>query len=598
MATLHQILFGIKLVVKKTIQRKLAVIFATDVVGFSKSMETNEDLTLQSLRACKEILENLFLEHSGRIFNTAGDSVLAEFQSAVSATVCASEFQKLIEERNTTLDQMNKMEFRIGVNMGDVIVEGDNLYGEGVNVAARLEAFCPTGGIAISKNVYELIEKKVNFVFHDKGQQKIKNSLVHTFVISNDVAKNNKDEKTEFSSMASNYIGPTIAILPLKNLSNDPEQDYFADGVSEDLIAAVSKFKWVQVISRNSSFAYKNSNVRFSEIGEELGATYILDGSIRKSGKRVRITIELVELPSEKQLWTEKFDRTLEDIFDLQDEITHLVAAELEPELSKQERQKAKAVVTTNLGSWDFFQKAQWHIYQFSPDNIKRAIELYRQSIELDEGSSNSHSGLALGLLLQVMGGSSEDYEVALNEAAIHAKEANRLDDQNPFAFYTYGRVCAFQKRHQEAEMALNKAIALNPSYALAYHGLAQALLMDENADFEKALIKVRKAIELSPRDPLMWAFRNIESGCLIGLGKDEEALVASTEAISFPNAGGWAFLGHSASNSLNGNSSEAKTALDQARQMMPFLSLDHLEQTYGKAVTRLQQTLKEVGLE
>ena len=146
--------------------------------------------------------------------------------------------------------------------------------------------------------------------------------------------------------------------------------------------------------------------------------------------------------------------------------------------------------------------------------------------------------------------------------------------------------------------MALNKAIALNPSYALAYHGLAQALLMDENADFEKALIKVRKAIELSPRDPLMWAFRNIESGCLIGLGKDEEALVASTEAISFPNAGGWAFLGHSASNSLNGNSSEAKTALDQARQMMPFLSLDHLEQTYGKAVTRLQQTLKEVGLE
>ena len=176
--------------VKKTIQRKLAVIFATDVVGFSKSMETNEDLTLQSLRACKEILENLFLEHSGRIFNTAGDSVLAEFQSAVSATVCASEFQKLIEERNTTLDQMNKMEFRIGVNMGDVIVEGDNLYGEGVNVAARLEAFCPTGGIAISKNVYELIEKKVNFVFHDKGQQKIKNSLVHTFVKSNDVAKN------------------------------------------------------------------------------------------------------------------------------------------------------------------------------------------------------------------------------------------------------------------------------------------------------------------------------------------------------------------------------------------------------------------------
>ena len=265
------------------IERKLAVIFATDVVGFSKSMETNENETLRSLRACKEILNKLFEEYSGRIFNTAGDSVLAEFQSAVSAVVCASEFQKFINNRNADVTNEQRMDFRIGVNMGDVIVEGTNLYGEGVNIAARLESYCPPGGIAISKNVYDLISQKVDFKFDDKGHQNIKNTSVHTFVLDSSNKKKSADISEVQGSPTRTSSLPTIAILPLKNLSSDEEQEYFADGVSEDLIAAVSKYKWLRVIARNSSFSFKNNEKNAEVIGQQLGADYILTGTIRKS---------------------------------------------------------------------------------------------------------------------------------------------------------------------------------------------------------------------------------------------------------------------------------------------------------------------------
>ena len=579
-------------------ERKLAVIFATDVVGFSTAMERNENETLKSLRACKEILNKLFEEYSGRIFNTAGDSVLAEFQSAISAVVCASEFQKFINNRNASVTNEQRMNFRIGVNMGDIIVEGTNLYGEGVNIAARLESFCPADGIAISKNIYDLINRKVDFKFVDKGHQNIKNTCVHTFLLVSSDQKKSADTSEIQNSPTRTSSLPTIAVLPLKNLSSDKEQEYFADGVSEDLIAAVSKYKWLRVIARNSSFSFKNNEENAEVIGQQLGANYILTGTIRKAGQRVRISVVLIELPAANQIWSERFDRTLDDIFDLQDEITYLVAAELEPLLSKQERKKANKLTGDQLGAWDYFQKAQWHIYQFTPDNIEAAATLYSSAIDLDPQSSSAHAGSAIASILKIIGGVSIETEKLLLDASEQAEIANKLDDENPFAFYALGRVRAFQKKHEEADFAFKKAIEINPSYALAYHGLAQNLMMDMGSDKENALEFVKTAIKLSPRDPLIWAFYNLIAALCILLERDKEALEAAQKAASYPNAGVWAFLGLSATLVLNNKVAEAKEVLAISHTMMPNLSQESLRNVYGTAVARLLSALEVAGLE
>ena len=259
----------------KDIERKIAVIFVTDVVAFSKMMEKNEDETLRSFRSCRDILDNLFKEHGGRIFNTAGDSVLAEFQSAVSAVICAKEFQKLVRERNANVAEDAAMQFRIGLNMGDVIVEGENLYGEGVNVAARLEALSQPGGVCLSKSILDFVNKKTELVFNNLGEQKVKNTTVHAYDLADpELEKRSLDNQIQNSEEGSK--APTIAVLPFNNLSNDPEQDYFADGITEDIICHLSKWKTFPVISSNSAFAYKNSEESSKKISEELSARYLV----------------------------------------------------------------------------------------------------------------------------------------------------------------------------------------------------------------------------------------------------------------------------------------------------------------------------------
>ena len=338
--------------------RKIAVIFVTDVVGFSTLMERNEALTLNSLRACRAILEDLFQEHSGRIFNTAGDSVLAEFQSAVSATICATEFQKLIQERNTSVAPEAKMHFRVGLNMGDVIVEGSNLYGEGVNVAARLEALSQAGGVCLSKNLYDFVSQKVELSFNDLGTQKIKNTHVHAYNIALEgIAARNTASAKPAVDKATNKP-PSVAVLPFVNMSNDPNQEYFADGVTEDIITNLSMWKTFPVISRNSSFSFKGTGTKSKEIALQLGARYLVEGSIRKGGDKVRITANLIDANDDRQIWSKRWDRALDDIFDVQDEVSQEVAAMVSPTLRGQEQKRAANHKTENLSAWDEYIKA------------------------------------------------------------------------------------------------------------------------------------------------------------------------------------------------------------------------------------------------
>ena len=268
-------------------RRKLAVILATDVVGYSTKMEENEDQTLKNLKVCRNIIDGLVDEHHGRIFNTAGDSVLADFQSAVEAVICASEFQNTIKERNNSVPEEEQMEFRIGINMGDVVIEGDNLYGEGVNVAARLEALAQPGGVCLSKNVHEIVNKKTDFQFHDLGEQTVKNTVLHAVDVTLNGTSQRELPESKAAKQSSTDKPPAIAVLPFANIGGDSEQEYFADGITEDIITNLSLWKTFPVISRNSSFSFKGKSVNIKEVAKELRVRYVVEGSVRKSGIKV-----------------------------------------------------------------------------------------------------------------------------------------------------------------------------------------------------------------------------------------------------------------------------------------------------------------------
>ena len=334
-------------------RRKLAVILATDVVGYSTKMEENEDQTIKNLKVCRSIIDGLVEGYHGRIFNTAGDSVLADFQSAVEAVICASEFQNTIKERNNSVPQVEQMEFRIGINMGDVVIEGDNLYGEGVNVAARLEALAQPGGVCLAKNVHEIVNKKTDFQFHDLGEQTVKNTVVHAVDVTLDGTSQRKLPESSTGQQSSTEKPPAIAVLPFANMSGDSEQEYFVDGITEDIITNLSLWKTFPVISRNSSFSFKGKSVNIKEVAKELRVRYVVEGSVRKSGIKVRITAQLIDAYEDKHLWSKKWDRDLDDIFEVQDEVSTAIAALVSPAVKGKEQVRVSRKQTSNMSAWD-----------------------------------------------------------------------------------------------------------------------------------------------------------------------------------------------------------------------------------------------------
>ncbi len=398
-------------------ERKVTVILATDVVGYSTKMEMDENQTLKNLAACRSIVDSLIEAHHGRIFNTAGDSVLAEFPSAVEAVFCAREFQDSIRERNRTVDEAEQLEFRVGINMGDVVVEGENLLGEGVNVAARLEALAQVGGICVSKNIHEAVHKKMELEFNDLGQQKVKNTVMHAVDISLEGISKRKPPKPPASPwqkiaaaivITTIIVGggvwwwqrpdfqpadqskfafklpdkPSIAVLPFNNMSGDASQDYLGDGLSENIIAVLASSPNLFVIARNSSFTYKGKAVKVQEVAEQLGVRYVLEGSVQQSGEKLRVTAQLVDAVDGKHLWAERYDRTLDDLFAVQDEITEKIfeAMQVELTIGEQARDWKK-----HLGSPDEMRLTIQGLQRFltySPQGHKDAERLWGEVFE------------------------------------------------------------------------------------------------------------------------------------------------------------------------------------------------------------------------
>ena len=510
--------------------RKIAVIFVTDVVNFSTLMESNEELTLKNLKACRQILDNLFKEHSGRIFNTAGDSVLAEFHSAVSSVICASEFQKLISQRNESVSPSEQLTFRIGINMGDVVVEGTNLYGEGVNVAARLEALCKPGGVCLSNNVHDFVKQKVELSFLDLGSQQVKNTIVRAFeVVGSDGAAGsappvsaNNEQETEASKP------PTIAVLPFLNLSNDPEQDYFADGISEDIISNLSSWRTFPVISRNSSFSYRSTDKKSSEIAAELDARYMVEGSVRKGGNKVRVTVSLLDAVEDKQIWSQRWDRLLDDIFEVQDEISQSVASIIAPALKTQEQKRLSNKKTSNFSAWDLYLKAlgvynDRELFQAFTDERQggdMVLEFCDKAIELDPEFCDPFVLKCRVLFGRIFSHEYRD-ERKQNEKEFHnySQKAYELDGSNPEALVMYSRSFNIKKDLTKRNEYAKKALEANPSHPDTNYDYGLSLCNDR--EFEEALVYVNKAIEMDPANkdrfegflPLLFmAMRDLEN--------------------------------------------------------------------------------------
>src|SRR5438309_1802350 len=373
-----------------TASRRLAAILAADVAGYSRLMGADEEGTLERLKALRrELLDPKIAEHKGRIVKTTGDGLLVEFASVVDAVRCAVAVQQAMPERETGVAADNRIELRIGINLGDVIVEGDDLYGDGVNIAARIEALADPGGVLVSNTVHDQVRDRLPFVFEDLGEQQVKNIArpVRVYRV--------RDAATNAKSLSATPAlplpdKPSIAVLPFANMSGDPEQEYFADGMVEEIITALSRIRWLFVIARNSSFTYKGQAVDVKQVGRELGVRYVLEGSVRKAGTQVRITAQLIDALNGTHLWADRFDGSLEDVFELQDRVALSVAGIIEPALQAAEICRTADRPTIDLGAYDLYLRALAVFFPVTRERIFEGLRLLALAIERNYGPALS----------------------------------------------------------------------------------------------------------------------------------------------------------------------------------------------------------------
>jgi len=466
------------------VDRRLAAIWAGDIAGYSRLMGVDEEGTLRQLKAHrKELVDPKITEHRGRIVKTTGDGVLVEFFSVVDAVRCAVDIQRGMGERNAAVPADKRIEFRIGINVGDIIIDGDDIFGDGVNVAARLQTLAEPGGIMVSSIVHDQVRDKLSFGFDDMGEQSIKNIArpigVHRVSLAETArpaAAQSGAATSKFEPASSNR--PSIAVLPFANMSGDPEQEYFADGISEDIITGLSKLRWFFVIARNSSFAYKGKTVDVKRAARELGVCYILEGSVRKGGDRVRITAQLIDAATGNHIWADRYDGELTDVFALQDEITRKVVAAIEPKLLEAEGIRSQKRSPEDLDAWDMVIQANSLFWRLTPADGDAAIAIMRRAVERYPDYGPAHSMLAFMLLLSQLTGWKRE-EALGKQAASFAERAAELDDSDPWAHLALGYV-AISRRHTDGAVEeFQRALDLNPNFAAAHGYLAFALAVD-----------------------------------------------------------------------------------------------------------------------
>jgi adenylate cyclase len=479
------------------LERRLAAIIAADVAGYSRLMAADEEGTLARFKAHRrELIDPKIAGHRGRIVKTTGDGMLVVFASIVDAMQCAIEFQRGMAEHNAAVPSETRIQFRIGLNLGDIMIDGDDIHGDGVNIAARLEALAEPGGICISRAVLTQTRGKLSFEVDDLGEQALKNMAepVHVFRVVVEGGRTTRAAALPLSDKSS------IAVLPFQNISSNPEQEYFADGITEDIITMLAGWRAFPVIARNSTFTYKGKTVDIKTVGRELGSRYVLEGSVRKLGSRVRVTAQLIQADTGHHLMAERYDRDLSDLFEVQDEIVTAIVGAIEPEVLKTERDRIAGRPQHRQDAYEFYQRGQWHHYRHSKlDNVE-AQTFFRRALAIDSQYEQAIAALALAVCNAAFLGWAEDTERNYIEAYELAQRAVALDARYPAARYALGAVCMWTSRSDRAIAEFREAINLDPSFAAAWVVLGQMFIYAGRP--EEAIPLAEKGISLSPYDP------------------------------------------------------------------------------------------------
>ncbi|HEX9742907.1 MAG TPA: adenylate/guanylate cyclase domain-containing protein [Nitrospiraceae bacterium] len=516
---------------EERVQRRLAAILVADVVGFSRLTEIDEEGTLIRLKRLRaELMDPMIAEHRGRTVKLIGDGALVEFMSAVDAVRCAILVQRGIAERNATLPAEHRLEFRIGINLGDMVIDGDDILGDGVNIAARLEGLAEPGCVCISGNVQEQIAGKLDLDCRDMGERRVKNIArplrayhvnVHGVAVRDSGATVNRPSEPKTSRK------PTIAVLPFDNMSGDPEQDYFADGITEDIITELSRFRSLVVIARNSTFIYKGRSVNVGQVGRELGANYVLEGSVRRRGNHLRVSAQLVEARVGNHLWADRYDGRLEDVFSLQDEVTQKIVSTLAIHLEDAERVRSIRSDPENLSAYECCLRGKCLFYKGSKDELLQARLLFEKAIELDPGYAAAYVELGETYFVEAMSAWTPSREAATEKVQELARTAMRLDPHE-----------------SRAHLAL----------AWAHYAI--------NSDFDLAVTQIDEALRLNPNDFDNYCFKGWLSTCL---GELEEAVACSNEAFRrSPHVPDDCLMARIAAEYLSGNYYDAVMAFDR----------------------------------
>ena len=667
-------------------ERKLTTIVAMDVVGYSRLMEMDEEGTLHRLKEARtSIIDPSISRHAGRTVKLMGDGTLAEFSSVVGALQCAVDIQRALTGRNGSLGGKHGLHYRIGLHLGDVIVDGDDIYGDGVNVASRLESIAPPGGIVLSKQVYDHIGANVPVRFVALGEQAVKNitrpiqayrvdfsgdaapphvirfgdfeldtahfelrqagervpvepqvfdllvflarnsnrtvtkeeifaaiwgdrivsdaalssqikaarravgddgaaqhtiSTVHgrgfRFVAPIDDAEpgaaGDAGQRPDAALPAAVTQKPSVAVLPFVNLNRHADEDYLADGIAEDITTALAKNRWLTVIARNPAFAFRGSTDGIRVIGQKLNADYVVTGSVRKAGSRLRITAQVVDAETEHSVWSERFDRDVVDIFELQDEISEIVACRIEAELGLTEQKKAERRPRKNLGAWDLYQLGVAEFYKFTPESNARCLELMRRAIQIDPGLASAHARLAYAIVLSMVYFDATPNDARMDEALAAAQRAIALDDQDANSYFTIGRVHLARREYDLAIDALEHALELNPCLAVTYCGLGDSLAYEGRLD--EAVRQFEIAIRLSPHDPFRWAFYSYRSLAHLFRGEFADAAAWARKSLQTPNAHYWARAHLVAALGHLGDQQQAQSAVSDLMRAKPGFSL------------------------
>lgn len=666
--------------------RKLTTIVAMDVVGYSRLMELNERGTLEQLKEIRtKIIDPAVANYGGRTVKLMGDGALLEFSSVVGALQCAIDIQRELGVHSNA-GHRNGVRLRIGVHLGDILIEDSDIYGDGVNVAARLESIAEPGGIVLSKQVHDHIGANIQARFVSLGEQTVKNISrpIHAYRVemsADDVpahvirfgdfeldtalfelrhsgeriplepqvfdlllflARNSHrtvtreeiyteiwgdrivsdaalssqikaarravgDDGTSQHTISTVHgrgfrfvapiesgqpaalsdpdragadqtppaIGPkpSVGVLPFVNLNQDSSEDVFADGIAEDITTALAKNRWLMVIARNPAFAFRGSTESINAIGKKLGADYLVTGSMRKAGTRFRISVQVADAETEQSVWSERFDRDKVDIFDLQDEISELVAARIESELGLSEQKKAERRPRKNLGAWDLYQLATAEFYKFTPEGNLKSQEMLKQAIELDPELASAHSRLAYAIVLSMVYFDAPVDRDRMDAALASAERAVQLDDQDANGYFVLGRVRLGRCEYDHAIGALEQALELNPCSAVTHCGLGDSLAYEGRLD--QAIEQFEQAVRLSPHDPFRWGFFSYRSLAHLFRGEFQDAAAWARRAVQVPNAQYWARAHLLAALGHLGDQSAAQAALKDLIAIKPVFTLE-----------------------